>query len=315
MASTKRQAFTLVELLVVIAIIGMLMALLLPAVTQAIGSARRTQCENNQHQVAQALQLYETDKGRFPGFVNLLSTRQPGNQAVSWVVAILPELQRRDIYDTWIKNPSPPMPTPAPPPPFDVANALEMLVCPADAQATIGGPWSSYVVNCGQTGDVRPGLPATPRSDGLFFDRTLSNPLDMNMGYVASNDGTSTTIMLSENMGAHEWRSKEEHRAGFNWADNDTAPAPNAAGRVINRVLAGSLVIPNTAAASAAEAHLSSGHAGGVVATFVDGHSQFLSENVENNVYRMICTPNGAGCNPSQSGVLYPPLSETDLQR
>ena len=61
--------FTLVELLVVIAIIGMLVALLIPAVGAARARARQTTCASNMRQVGQAIVNYETSKQRYPGYV------------------------------------------------------------------------------------------------------------------------------------------------------------------------------------------------------------------------------------------------------
>jgi prepilin-type N-terminal cleavage/methylation domain-containing protein len=88
----KRQGFTLVELLVVIAIIGVLVALLLPAVQAAREAARRTQCTNKLKQVGLALHSYHDAHKRLP----------PGGDTtgdLSWRVSILPYLEETALYD------------------------------------------------------------------------------------------------------------------------------------------------------------------------------------------------------------------------
>jgi prepilin-type N-terminal cleavage/methylation domain-containing protein len=85
-------AFTLVELLVVIAIIGVLVALLLPAVQQAREAARRMSCTNQIKQMALALHNYhDTFQTLPPGLVT-------SNQT-SWQVQILPQLEQTALYD------------------------------------------------------------------------------------------------------------------------------------------------------------------------------------------------------------------------
>ena len=72
--TSRKSAFTLVELLVVIAIIGMLVALLLPAVNAARGAARRSACSSNIRQLGVALQNFQTSFRHYPS-----SWRPPGN--------------------------------------------------------------------------------------------------------------------------------------------------------------------------------------------------------------------------------------------
>jgi prepilin-type processing-associated H-X9-DG protein/prepilin-type N-terminal cleavage/methylation domain-containing protein len=94
----KRSAFTLVELLVVIAIIGVLVALLLPAIQAARASARRTQCINNMKQVGLAIQQYaDTHKGRFPlmAYHNVTNNGKTEEEK-SWIATLAPYLESVD---------------------------------------------------------------------------------------------------------------------------------------------------------------------------------------------------------------------------
>src|SRR6187549_779196 len=85
--SAKVRGFTLVELLVVIAIIGILVALLLPAVQAARESARRMQCTNNLKQIALALHSYHDALSEFPGAAGA------GGGSPTWLVATLPYIE------------------------------------------------------------------------------------------------------------------------------------------------------------------------------------------------------------------------------
>lgn len=92
-----RIAFTLVELLVVIAIIGVLVALLLPAVQEAREASRRTQCGNNLKQIGLALQNYESTFSRLPFGTPGCCTGTVVN-GTNWVVAIFPFMEYSTIY-------------------------------------------------------------------------------------------------------------------------------------------------------------------------------------------------------------------------
>lgn len=106
--SRPLHGFTLVELLVVIAIIGVLVALLLPAVQSAREAARRSTCINNFKQTALALQNYHASKGKFPvGAMytvwmddpGIPSGTQSGMQGISWTAYILPYMEQEQIFN------------------------------------------------------------------------------------------------------------------------------------------------------------------------------------------------------------------------
>ena len=97
---SQRHAFTLVELLVVIAIIGILIALLLPAVQAAREAARRNQCSNNLKQLGVGLHGYHDITGSFPfGRGGTATGAMSNSSRVSGFIPLLPYIEQTAIYD------------------------------------------------------------------------------------------------------------------------------------------------------------------------------------------------------------------------
>jgi len=169
-----RKAFTLVELLVVIFIIGLLMAIILPAVQAAREAARLAKCINNQKQIATALQHYEMSQRVLPGwreFINVTAMDPTSNDTfeiaahASWVFSILPYKEQTDLYDrlrtgdvisSALSGVDPQIPS------------IAILHCPSHTD-TATGRATSYVVNGGAVDDCSD-------TDGyVTFDISIAN--------------------------------------------------------------------------------------------------------------------------------------------
>src|SRR6476661_8000751 len=95
------RGFTLVELLVVIAIIGILVALLLPAVQAAREASRRSSCQNKLHQIGIAMHNFHAAHNVFPYGANDgdCEAKTPGRETMAWRTKLLPFMENQPMYD------------------------------------------------------------------------------------------------------------------------------------------------------------------------------------------------------------------------
>ena len=220
-AKRRSAGFTLVELLVVIAIIGILIALLLPAVQAAREAARRSQCSNNMKQIGLALHNYADAHKCFPP--NLVAAYNvPGTgtyQAYhhTWLTKILPFLEGRAIYDS--------MDTRLPswnaaagvPYPF-AQKQVSTLMCPSDSgftdpSQTWGAAFTAYSANeayqwwgessdgglNGNDGNVAswfPWITSYPEIWGRDFSGVFPNNKTCRLADIS--DGTSNVLAVLE---------------------------------------------------------------------------------------------------------------------
>jgi prepilin-type N-terminal cleavage/methylation domain-containing protein/prepilin-type processing-associated H-X9-DG protein len=286
--------FTLIELLVVIAIIGVLIALLLPAVQAAREAGRRAQCSNNLKQLGLAALNYESANGCYPP--NLLSVVGPGGTNGAFV-RMLPFMEQGALFNMYNNS------TFA----FDASNisiagvALGVLWCPSDGSistrlnlsgpdpagntAQLGqewgytlppGTWSQTLTSYEPVVGLIAYFP--PGAMGITFDQGITR-------IAGVTDGTSNTMLYSEI--TNGWLTPAIVQAWdmyFLWNDLtliDAEYAPNPRRYTPNSTYAGVLVANNCA---------SSMHPGGLNAGFGDGSVRFIKESISS-------WPNGGAAN------------------
>ncbi len=318
--SHKSRGFTLVELLVVIAIIGTLVALLLPAVQSARESARSNTCRNNMKQLALALANMDTQLRRLPGYSNEMfnpngsKSGTPLNftssyaRRASWVVKTFPYMENQPLYDQWntFGSGSPPAP------------AMEGLTCPSSPPEIPGQPWLNYVGNAGRAFSDTTPSPETMEfaADGIFFDDNKNpniGPTDgreshprLQMSMSAVVDGTTKTLMLSENLHAWYWTYGLDNDSstikdgkllfGFVWknpggvSDIERINGDKYYDKLASGPPATMEVFAGTPATYESYAYPSSAHPGGVNMAFCGGQVEFIAEQIEPLIYAQLMT-------------------------
>jgi len=214
MSAKTRGAFTLVELLVVIAIIGILVALLLPAVQAAREAARRAQCSNNLTQLIIAVNNYEMAHGVFPpGTVDAkgpIRNIEAGYHH-SWITQILPYIEQTNAYHHIDRTVGV----------YDQKNGLvrrlgvDSLNCPSSWAG--GKGYSNYA---GVHHDLE--APIDAENHGVFF-------LNSHITYEDVSDGSSQTLYVGE---------KHVLLGDLGWMSGTRATLRNT-GTPINKVLVG----------------------------------------------------------------------------
>ncbi len=258
----KAGGFTLVELLVVIAIIGILIALLLPAVQAAREAARRMQCTNNLKQIGLAMHTYHDALRIFPpGCV--LSSR-----GHTWYTFILPFMEQRSLYDA-LDPRGQQIPASSPSGDNPLKTQLGVFRCPSDSGEAVNSwfgnyPTANYVVS--RTMFNAPG-------------NSMKWPLCIRMARIT--DGLSNTFLVSE-------RGLFERSTGGIWSGWITTAGAFSfsSTRPINTPYM-PLDEPVTVAPGGdnwySRLTVTSQHPGGANFAFCDGSVHFISENIETN--------------------------------
>ncbi len=290
----RKSGFTLVELLVVIAIIGVLVALLLPAVQAAREAARRSTCSNNLRQIGLALHNHHDTYGAFPaGAVNRGTSNR---QEFGWTVFILPFIEQKNLYDQ-----------------LDPANrTLVDVLNNSTDRVLVQTVIDTYRCPSDTTGDTPQGSPQARDFDGTagvgtnFYGATLNYPGVLGFWDLADNlnnelgafqtrrvssvnshsdatrfadftDGTSNTFAVGE---------REQYCSSGVWAgarNVQTGSGPRGMDYVLGRVSI-KLNSPgaNTGNDGCTEA-FSSKHPGGAQFVFADASVHFIPETIGYN--------------------------------
>ncbi len=278
----KNHAFTLVELLVVIAIIGVLIALLLPAVQQAREAARRMQCTNNEKQLILAMHNYESSFKLFPtGRLGCDGACDPQNgPGTGGFVLLLPFLEENNLYELFAPY-GPNNAFPGNLPSSTLSQRPDAFVCPSSTmQATVNSgskDWatSSYAFVSGHFGPSQ-GLGGKVKWDnsGMFMYRDSYAIRD-------AVDGLSNVMFVGEVIDGHlsnhinRWTTAARHLDSLRTTENPINTPPGQG-------------ITTSPYGEALNGAFGSRHPGGGNFAFGDGSVHFIPETTNLTVYKLL---------------------------
>lgn len=319
--SSKRLAFTVVELLVVIGIIGVLVALLLPAVGAAREAARKASCLANLRSIGQASATYESSKQCLPAartfypgpLPSMPNNYHPANattttNALNWVHMMLTELDMKpqaDALQQAASNDAPGVAALAP----AGTKSPKTLFCPSDITDTNTDLRLSYACNAGRVNAAVSGTnPLDWPANGALDDRLkgLSDTFRVFRTTRADIvDGLTSTIAFAENIDVSSWRqATDEYGTGIVWDPAGAANSPSGMQQYPLNKQAG------TGAISLARARPSSQHSGVFGVTFCDGSTKFINDSVSYVVYTQLMTSNGRKAyNPGTTTLVAAPYN------
>jgi prepilin-type N-terminal cleavage/methylation domain-containing protein len=318
-----RSAFSLVELLVVIAIIGILIALLLPAVQSAREAARRSSCQNNLKQIGLALLNFESEHKRLP-----IGANNTMGWGTCWWVDLLPQLEEGALYQQLnLRSPNPGSPTVGSTN-GQVSNSISISVmrCPSSqiqpfSTTTPLYPYQiclpSYVgiagsSNEGGLSEPRISTCCSPAMDGqISAGGTLVPNYPIRMCQVT--DGTSNTLCVAEESNfAMDTSGRSQNVDGgypLGWLSGNIAigTPPNYTGATVGTMttpppsswnITTIRYQPNTGySQKGVEGNprgpnnpLTSPHPGGLFGLMLDGSVHFINETIDMLTLRRLAT-------------------------
>ena len=369
-ASRSRCGFTLIELLVVISIIAVLASLIAPAVQSARRTARKVQCLNNMRQTGLAIIAFaSSNNGQLPPIVQDLtmtnSSGQAGNMYVGWPVAILPTLDATAILKNIRNNATPAAGSTTSPYRFVMGTneqqaGMEAFTCPDDVDSYKVAGGLSYVLNTGFWPDTQWDLAAgyndsalidwnldgtygvgstgadtsMGSSTGVFWPAAIGTSFSTNipssLDFVSTGDGTTTTIMVTENLQAGPWHYPSSANTPFShtrlgygvrittstgkptsglFNATTTAQATTKALQTIDsafNLIDDRWVINKTLSAQIGTVpRPSSQHVSGVNAIMCDGSGKFLNESISRDILAKLTSSNGVSF--GEATLMYTP--------